>query len=329
METKTTPITVSGTMQLQVTRITHEASGIKAFELARPDGSCLPPFEPGSHIDVHVGDGVVRQYSLCNGPSDTCSYLIAVKKEAASRGGSRGMHERVMVGDTLTVSLPRNHFALAPHAAHHLLVGGGIGITPLLSMARHLLASAGDFEMHYFGRSAEHAAFHAELSRPEFARRVVFHLGLDAQAVRTTLQGLLAQRPPGAHLYLCGPTPFMDQVRAQASAAWPEDAVHLEYFAADQALLAGPAEGFEVSLARSGGTYTVPESESIVEVLARHGIAVPVSCEQGVCGTCVTTVLDGVPDHRDMFLSEAEKKSCRQIALCVSRALGPRLVLDL
>jgi vanillate O-demethylase ferredoxin subunit len=325
----TKPNTELNTMQLQVRRVTHEASDIKSFELANADGSCLPPFAPGSHIDVHVGDGIVRQYSLCNGPNDTCSYLIAVKKEPASRGGSRGMHERIQVGDTLTVSLPRNHFGLAPHAARHLLVGGGIGITPLLSMARHLLASASDFEMHYFGRSVEHAAFHAELSRPEFANRVVFHLGLDAEAVRATLQGLLAQRPQDAHLYLCGPAPFMDQVRAQAAAAWPDDAVHLEYFAADQALLAGPTEGFEVTLARSGGTYTVPESESIVEVLARHGINVPVSCEQGVCGTCITTVLDGVPDHRDMFLSEAEKKSCKQIALCVSRALGPKLVLDL
>jgi vanillate O-demethylase ferredoxin subunit len=317
------------TMQVQVKRVTHEASDIKSFELGYADSRCLPPFQPGSHIDVHVGDGIVRQYSLCNGPNDTCSYLIAVKKEAASRGGSRGMHERIKVGDTLTISSPRNNFALAPHAARHLLVGGGIGITPLLSMARHLLASASEFQMHYFGRSVEYAAFHTELSSPEFAGRVVFHLGLDADAVRATLQGLLAQRPQDAHLYLCGPAPFMDQVRAQAAEAWPDDAVHLEYFAADQALLAGPTEGFEVTLARSGGTYTVPESESIVEVLARHGVEVPVSCEQGVCGTCVTGVLGGVPDHRDMFLSEAEKKSCNQMALCVSRALGPKLVLDL
>jgi vanillate O-demethylase ferredoxin subunit len=317
------------TIQVQLKRVTHEASDIKAFELGYADGSCLPSFLPGSHIDVHVGDGLVRQYSLCNGPDDTCSYLIAVKKEAASRGGSRGMHERIKVGDTLAISLPRNNFELAPHAARHLLVGGGIGITPLLSMARHLLASASEFQMHYFGRSVEHAAFHALLSSPEFAGRVVFHLGLDADAVRAALHDLLAQRPQDAHLYLCGPAPFMDQVRAQAAPAWPDDAVHLEYFAADQALLAGPAEGFEVTLARSGGTYAVPESESIVAVLARHGIEVPVSCEQGVCGTCITAVLDGVPDHRDMFLSETEKKSCTQMALCVSRALGPKLVLDL
>lgn len=319
----------SKTIQVRVKRVTHEASDIKSFELGYADGSRLPPGEPGSHIDVHVGDGIVRQYSLCNGPDDTCSYLIAVKKEAASRGGSRGMHERIKAGDTLTISIPRNNFALAPHAARHLLIGGGIGITPLLSMARHLLATGSEFQMHYFSRSVEHAAFHALLSSPDFAGRVVFHLGLDADAVRTTLQALLAQPAPDAHLYLCGPGPFMDQVRAQAAQAWPDDAVHLEYFAADQALLAGPKEGFEVTLARSGGTYAVLESESIVEVLARHGVAVPVSCEQGVCGTCITGVLDGVPDHRDMFLSEAEKKSCKQMALCVSRALSPRLVLDL
>jgi vanillate O-demethylase ferredoxin subunit len=319
----------STTIQVQVKQVMHEASDIKSFELGFADGSCLPPAKPGSHIDVHVGDGIVRQYSLCNGPNDTCSYLIAVKKEAASRGGSLGMHERIRVGDTLTISIPRNHFALAPHAARHLLIGAGIGITPLLSMARHLLATGSAFQMHYFSRSVEHAAFHALLSSPQFAGRVVFHLGLDPEAVRATLQGVLAQRARDAHLYLCGPGPFMDQVRAQAAPAWPDDAVHLEYFAADQALLAGPKEGFEVTLARSGGTYAVPESESIVEVLARHGIEVPVSCEQGVCGTCITGVLDGVPDHRDMFLSQAEKHSCKQMALCVSRALSSRLVLDL
>jgi vanillate O-demethylase ferredoxin subunit len=317
------------TIEVQVKRVTHEASDIKSFELGYADGSCLPSFQPGSHIDVHLGAGMVRQYSLCNGPNDTCAYLIAVKKEAASRGGSRGMHERIKVGDTLTISSPRSNFELAPQAARHLLVGAGIGITPLLSMARHLLASASDFQMHYFGRSVEHAAFHAALSGPEFAGRVVFHLGLDAEAVRATLQGLLAQRPQDAHLYLCGPAPFMDQVRAQAAPAWPGDAVHLEYFGADQALLAGPKQGFEVTLARSGGTYTVSDSESIAEVLARHGIDVALSCEQGVCGTCITGVLDGVPDHRDMFLSDEEQKSCKHIALCVSRALSPRLTLDL
>jgi vanillate O-demethylase ferredoxin subunit len=317
------------TIQVQVKRVTHEASDIKSFELGHADGGRLPPCQPGSHIDVHVGDGIVRQYSLCNGPDDARCYLIAVKKEAASRGGSLAMHARIKAGDTLTISAPRNNFALAPQAARHLLVGAGIGITPLLSMARHLLAAGSKFQLHYFSRSVEHAAFHALLSGPKFAGKVVFHLGLDADAVRATLQGLLAQRAHDAHLYLCGPAPFMDQVRAQAAPAWPEDAVHLEYFAADQALLAGPTEGFEVTLARSGGTYAVPEAESIAEVLARHGIAVPVSCEQGVCGTCITGVLDGVPDHRDMYLSDAEKKSCKQIALCVSRALSPRLVLDL
>ncbi|MDB5951475.1 MAG: oxidoreductase/oxygenase, vanB family [Massilia sp.] len=317
------------TIEVQVKRAAHEASDIKLFELGYADGSRLPPFEPGSHIDVHVADGILRQYSLCNGPDDTCSYLIAVKKEAASRGGSLGMHERIKVGDTLTISVPRNNFALSPHAARHLLIGAGIGITPLLSMGRHLMATGSQFELHYFSRSVGHAAFHALLSSPEFAGKVVFHLGLDPDGVRAALQTLLAQRTPDAHLYLCGPGPFMDQVRAQAAAAWPDDAVHLEYFAADQSLLAAPTEGFEVTLARSGRTYAVPESESIVEVLARHGIEVPVSCEQGVCGTCITNVLEGVPDHRDMFLSESEKKSCKQMALCVSRALTPKLVLDL
>lgn len=317
------------TIEVRVKRIAHEAHDIKSFELGYADDTCLPPFEPGAHIDVHVAPGVVRQYSLCNAPGQDCSYLIAVKKEPASRGGSLGLHERVKEGDTLVIGLPRNLFALAPQAARHLLIGAGIGITPLLAMAQHLKHAGADFSLHYFGRSAEHMAFHGLLCGAGFGGRVTLHPGLAPDAVQETLGRLLERRPPDAHLYLCGPGPFMEQVRAQAARAWPDEAVHFEYFAADPALGAAPAGSFEVALARSGGCYRVGESESIVEVLARHGIAVDVSCEQGVCGTCVTTVLEGVPEHRDMYLSEAEKKSCRQMTPCVSRALSARLVLDL
>jgi vanillate O-demethylase ferredoxin subunit len=318
----------SKTLLVHVREIKDQASEIKSFELESADGSPLPPFEPGSHIDVHVADGLIRQYSLCNGPDDTAAYTIAVKKEGASRGGSRAMHEQLRAGQVLRISAPRNHFGLSPQARRHMLVGGGIGITPLLSMARHLLAAGADFEFHYFARSAEYVAFHQLLSAPPFAGKVTFHLGLQPEAVRATLDQLLAQRPDGAHLYLCGPGPFMNQVVA-AAATWPEDAIHLEHFAASPELLAGPQDSFEVTLAHSGATYAVPAGESIVDVLARHGVAVDVSCEQGVCGTCVTGVLEGTPDHRDMFLSDQEKKSCKMMTLCVSRALSPKLVLDL
>ena len=317
------------TLLVHVNKIVDEAIDIKSFELVSADGQLFPSFTPGSHIDVHIAFGLIRAYSLCNGPDNTQSYLIAVKKEAASRGGSHAMHEKIKVGDTLLIGVPRNHFSLIPQAKRHLLLGGGIGITPLLSMARHLLESGGDFELHYFSRSVKHTAFHAVFSGPEFKDKVVFHHALEADAVRACLRELLESRPEGAHLYLCGPKFFMDEVQAAAAAAWPAQAVHLEHFAADPMALAGPQGAFEVRLARSGGTYAIPEGQSIVDVLAQHGIQIEVSCEQGVCGTCMTGVVSGTPDHRDVFLSPEEKAGGDVMLPCVSRCKSPQLVLDL
>ena len=319
----------SKTLLVHVNKIVEEAIDIKSFELISADGKLLPSFIPGSHIDVHIADGIIRQYSLCNGPDNTQSYLIAVKREVASRGGSRAMHEQIKVGDTLLIGMPRNNFSLIPDAKRHVLLGGGIGITPLLSMARHLLAAGVDFEMNYFSRSIKHTAFHEVLSSPEFKDKVVFHYALEPDAVRAYLRKLLWSRPEGAHLYLCGPRVFMDQVEATAAATWPPQAVHLEYFVADPMSLAGPQDSFEVTLARSGGTYVIPERQSIVDVLAQHGIRIEVSCEQGVCGTCLTGVLSGTPDHRDVFLNNHEKAKGDVILPCVSRCQSSKLVLDL
>lgn len=319
----------SKTLLVHVNKIVDEAIDIKSFELVSADGQLFPPFTPGSHIDVHIAEGIIRQYSLCNGPDNTQSYLIAVKKEAASRGGSLAMHENIKVGDTLFIGLPRNNFSLVPQAKRHVLLGGGIGITPLLSMARHLLAAGADFELHYFSRSVKHTAFRDVFSGPEFKGKVVFHSALEADEVRACLRELLGSRPEGAHLYLCGPRFFMDQVEAAATAAWPAQAVHLEYFAADPISLAVPQDAFEVTLARSGGTYVIPEGQSIVDVLAQHGVQIEVSCEQGVCGTCMTGVVSGTPDHRDVFLSPEEKAGGDVMLPCVSRCKSPKLVLDL
>jgi vanillate O-demethylase ferredoxin subunit len=323
----------SKTLAVRVRKISDEAIDIKSFELVSVDGKPLPAFIPGSHIDVHVAGGVTRQYSLCNGPAAVPDapdhYLIAVKKEAASRGGSRAMHEQVKEGDVLQISAPRNNFELTPEAGRHVLVGGGIGITPLLSMARHLLASGADFEINYFSRSIKHTAFHALLSAPEFKGKVAFHYAIEPTQIKAYLRNLLWERPKDGHLYLCGPGPFMDTVQDTAAATWPPQTIHLEYFAADPSALAGPQDAFEVTLARSGGTYTIPEGETIVEVLARNGIQIDVSCEQGVCGTCLTGVLEGTPDHKDVYLDDAERKACDKMTPCVSRSLSPRLVLDL
>jgi vanillate O-demethylase ferredoxin subunit len=318
-----------GELSVRVVRIRDEAQDVRSFELASGDGVPLPPFSAGSHIDVHIADGLVRQYSLCNDPAEAGRYQIAVKREAASRGGSQAMHEQVREGDLLTISVPRNNFALSPVAKHHLLIAGGIGITPLLSMARQLLPSGAAFSLVYFSRSIAHTAFHEVLSTPQFRSRVSFHYALEPEQVRAYLRKLLWSRPPEGHLYLCGPRPFMDLVETTAAPTWPPEAVHLEYFSADPASLAGPKGSFVVRLARHGGEFEIAEGRTIIEVLAEHGVIVDTSCEQGVCGTCLTGVLEGEPDHRDVFLTDAEKVGNDRMTVCVSRAKSPRLVLDL
>jgi len=318
-----------GELSARVERIRDEAQDVRSFELVAAEGPALPAFSAGSHVDVQIAPGLVRQYSLCNDPSETGRYQIAVKREPASRGGSQAMHERVREGDRLTISVPRNNFALSPLAKHHLLIAGGIGITPLLAMARQLLPSGADFALVYFSRSIAHTAFHEQLSTPLFRGRVTFHYALEADQVRAYLRKLLWSRPADGHLYLCGPRPFMDLVETTAAPTWPPDAVHLEYFSADPASLAGPKGSFVVRLARHGGEFEIAEGRTIIEVLAEHGIIVDTSCEQGVCGTCLTGVLEGEPDHRDVFLTDAEKCANDRMTVCVSRAKGRHLVLDL
>lgn len=312
------------TQQVRVARISPEATDIRSYRLVHPENAALPPFEPGAHIDVHLPGGLTRQYSLTNGPADRDHYTIAVKLEPQSRGGSAGLHA-LEVGSLIDVGLPRHNFPLAVDASHSMLVAGGIGITPLISMAKHLAAAGCSFELHAFTRSPEHTAFRGELAAPPFAGRTwAWHIA-DVAEVKKKLVELVGTPHSGAHLYVCGPGPFMELVMATA-AAWPAEAKHLEYFSA------APVEagaGFEVALARSGGSFQVPEDQSIVQALAGHGITVEVSCEQGICGTCMTSVLEGVPDHRDMFLTDEEKAEGHKMMLCVSRAKSPRLVLDL
>ena len=316
------------TLSVRISRKQEEALDIASFELVAADGAALPSFTPGAHIDVHVA-GLIRQYSLCNSPEDCGRYLIAVKKEAESRGGSRAMHEDLNEGDLVTIGAPRNNFRLELSAGHTMLLAGGIGVTPMLSMANHLLATGASFELHYFPRSIAHTAFHGLLSSPEFAGKVYFHYALEPERLRASLHKLLWQRPEGGQLYLCGPRPFMDLVEASAAAGWPPETVHLEYFSADPESLAGRSDAFRVRLARSGGDYAVPAGKSIVQALAEQGVTVATACEQGVCGTCLTGVLEGVPDHRDAYLDDDEKRANDKMLPCVSRAKTPVLVLDL
>ena len=320
---------VAPTIAVRVTRKVAEAEDICSFELQAVDGRPLPAFSAGSHVDVHGPGGLVRQYSLCNDPGETHRYLIAVLKDAGSRGGSRAMHEQVNEGDTLTISAPKNHFALAHDATEHLLLAGGIGITPLLCMAERLAVSGAAFTLHYATRSRARTAFIERIAGSSFAARVQHHFDDGDTAQRLNLAQALAAPRPGAHLYVCGPQGFMDAVLAAARAAgWPEAQLHWEFFGAAPVDTANDG-GFEVQLASSGRVIVVARDQSVAQALEAAGVIVPTSCEQGVCGTCLTRVLDGVPDHRDLYLTPEEQAANDQFTPCCSRAKSARLVLDL
>jgi vanillate O-demethylase ferredoxin subunit len=316
-------------LRLRVDRIGDEAENIRSFELRDPDGATLPPFEAGAHLLVDVAPDLVRQYSLCNDPVEKDRYVIAVQREATGRGGSRAMFETVGIGSVLSVSAPRNHFRLADDATDNLLVAGGIGITPILAMVRTLERANRSWRLHYCARGCERAAFASELSQAPFGDRVSFHFdggdprrGLDATA-------LLASHVPGTHLYCCGPAGLMHAVE-RATAHWPADHVHFERFSGDgTAPIDGADRSFEIEIASSGRVLVVPAGRSILEVLRAHGIEIESLCREGICGTCITGLVAGLPDHRDHVLDAGEKAANDRIALCRSRALSDRLVLDL
>lgn len=316
------------TLPVRVACKTAEAQDIAGFELVAADGAPLPAFSAGAHIDVHLPGGLVRQYSLCNDSRERHRYRIAVLREPASRGGSRAMHA-LKAGETLAISAPRNHFALAAQATGHLLLAGGIGITPIVCMAEQLAAAGAPFELHYATRSASRTAFAARLRDAPYAACVHIHHDDGPAPQRLDLAAVVAQPRAGRHLYVCGPAGFIDAALAAAHAAgWPAEAVHREYFAAPAA---APAEqgAFEVQIASTGAVIRVAPDQSVIAALAAAGIERPLSCEQGVCGTCLTGVLDGRPDHRDVYLTDEERARGDRFTPCCSRALSPRLVLDL
>lgn len=315
----------------KVVRKTQEADDICVFELAHSTGSPLPAFTAGAHINVQGPTGIVRQYSLCNKPGETDRYVIGVLKEPGSRGGSRALHECIREGDTLRISQPNNLFALAPIREHSLLLAGGIGITPILCMAEELAAEGSSFEMHYCTRSPSRTAFLGYLKKCHFTSSVHFHFDDGAPEQRLDLTLLLRQPCEGLHLYVCGPAGFLAYVLQTAErSGWGKDHLHYEYFSAPEgASSMAPDEEFDVKIASSGKIVRVASSESVAAALARNGIEIPLSCEQGVCGACVTRVLDGVPDHRDMYLTKEEHARNDQLTPCCSRSKTPLLVLDL
>jgi len=317
------------TLQLRVARKSMEAGGVAAFELRSPDGVELPAFTAGAHVDVFLRDGLVRQYSLCNAPHERDRYVLGVQRKADSRGGSIAMHDEVHEGSVVGIGLPRNLFPMVP-ARRSLLFGAGIGITPLLSMAEALHTRGEDFELHYSARSPEQAAFRAQLAAAAYADRVRFHFSAGPGANRLELPPLLSTPDPEARLYVCGPTGYIDDITAFASAhGWRGDQVCVERFGAAPVASVDGEQPFDVVLARSGRRFTIAPGQAIHEVLLDAGVDVPLSCEQGVCGTCLTRVLAGVPDHRDSFLDASEHARNDCMTVCCSRARSPELVLDL
>lgn len=313
---------------VKVRCIENLAAGINTFEFIDPAGKELPPFAAGAHIDVHLPGGFIRQYSLCNSPQERHRYVVGVLNVPDSRGGSRSLHTNVKAGDLLQISEPRNNFPIADKAQRHLLIGGGIGVTPMMAMLEHFEASGAEYTLYYCGETPERTAFKERLSAL-LGRRVVMHYDDGDPARRLDIRELLIQHEPGTHLYCCGPSGLMAGVKAAAE-HWPEGTVHFEHFAAPvQPQSASPAsEGeFQVTLARSGQTLEVPSDKSIAEVLRDAGLPCETSCEAGICGTCRTRFIDGEVDHRDFILSDDEKQE--HLLICCSRARSPALVLDL
>ncbi len=310
-------------LTLRLDAVRYAAQDTHLYEFASPDGAPLPAYEPGAHIDVHMPGGLMRQYSLARPYRADQPYLVGIKLDAGTRGGSRFMHEQARVGALFQVGAPRNNFPLKEDAPHTVLIAGGIGVTPVWCMAQRLEQVGAAFELHYAVRTRADAAFLAELER--MAPKARLHVDAEAQAFLDA-PAIIRGAPEGAHLYCCGPAPMLEAFEA-AAAGRPAEQVHVEYFSAPPLQ---PIEGgFVVVLGKSGRELMVAPGSTILETLRGAGLNVPASCEQGVCGTCETRVLEGTPDHRDLLLTPAEKASGKTMMICCSGSLGERLVLDL
>ncbi|AQY65351.1 PDR/VanB family oxidoreductase [Pseudomonas veronii] len=314
-------------LTVQVRKRQLQGDGVVVLDLIPVGGAKLPAFEAGAHVDIHIAPGLVRQYSLCSDPADSAVYRLGVLRDPASRGGSTSVYDTLLEGAEVQISAPRNLFPLASEARRSILIGGGIGITPMIAMAYALHAKGEDFELHYCGRSRSRSAFLDELQSAAFAERVHTHFDDEAPAQKLDMDRVLGQAESGVHVYTCGPSGFMDWVIGESvKHGYADDHIHREYF---QIEVDNSGASFEVVAARSGKTVQVAEGQTILAALADVGIQIEISCEQGICGTCLCDVLEGEPDHRDVYLTEDEKQANDQILICCSRAKSKKLVLDI
>ncbi|MEU1516036.1 PDR/VanB family oxidoreductase [Streptomyces sp. NPDC005811] len=305
--------------ELVVERAESAADGVLALTLRHPLGEPLPGWEPGAHVDLVLGPGLERQYSLCGDPADVTSWRVAVLREPAGRGGSAHVHEQVGQGDKVRVRGPRNHFALRP-APRYRFIAGGIGITPVLPMVAAAEAAGAEWSLLYGGRSRDSMAFTGELAR--YGDRVT--VAPQDETGLLDLGSVLDGLPEGTLVYCCGPGPLLDAVEARC----PAGALHLERFQPKEQQAGGDTE-FEVELAQSGRTLTVAPGMSVLDTVRAAGVEVLYSCAEGTCGTCETDVLEGTPEHRDSVLSAEEREAGETMMICVSRCAGKKLVLDL
>ncbi|MBX9846318.1 MAG: PDR/VanB family oxidoreductase [Xanthobacteraceae bacterium] len=321
------PTIVSGSaaplIDVRITAIRPAADDTRLYDMARPDGAPLPAAEPGAHIDLNLPNGMTRQYSLVIAHPLPDRYTLGIKRDPASRGGSRYIFDELKIGQALTVSAPRNHFPLAADAAHHVLIAGGIGITPIYAMTQKLGADRASFDLHYAGRSRRQLAFVDDLAGAAFAH---IHCDDEHGGALLDLDRIVSQALPESHFYCCGPTPMLEAFRAATAAVAPER-VHFEYFSPQAE--ASKAGGFVVELARSGREVFIPPGQSILETLREAGLTLDSSCQEGICGVCETKVISGVPDHRDSVLSDHEHAANKTMMICCSGCKTERLVLDL
>ena len=315
-------------LRVVVKSITFEAERINSYVLHPADAEVLPAFAAGAHIDLHLLAGTIRSFSLINDQSERHRYVIAVKREEAGRGGSAYVHDQLKVGDVLTVSAPRNNFAFDETARHSVFVAGGIGVTPIVSMITRAAALKRPWTLHYATRTRRDAAFLQDIEALARASAGAVNAVFDQEAGGGALdiQAIVSTAPDDAHLYCCGPLPMLVAFR-NAAAGRPPRTVHLEYFSPKEE--AATAGGFHVQLRKTGRTIAVPPGQTILAALLDACVNVAYACGEGTCGTCETRVIEGIPDHRDVYLTDQERAGNTQIMICCSGAKTPVLVLDL
>lgn len=318
-------------LRVRVRSVTWQADGINSYELRQLDGADLPAFEAGSHIDVHLPDGKIRQYSLCNDPAERHRYVISVQREEQGRGGSKLWAETARPGAEVMISRPRNNFPLAQDARRHLLFAGGIGITPMMAMLQKLERDGEDYQLFYCTRSQARTAFREELSHGRRPEHVTIHHDGGAIDRSLDMAAIIREAEPGTHVYFCGPAGFIAAGKAAASEL-PKSCVHVEYFQSDipdptTAENISESDSFTVRINSTLQEFMIPPDRTIVEVLRENGIDVETSCESGLCRTCMTRYLSGTPKHYDLALDDDEHEEF--VLICCARSSSSVLVLDL